>query len=43
MPAMWYNGLVSQNRYVKLTGTWNLCWRAKVSEQEEYHEQESVH
>ena len=29
MPAMWYNGSVSQNRYVKLTGTWNLCWRAK--------------
>ena len=29
IPAMWYNDLVSQNRYVKLTGTWNLCWRAK--------------
>ena len=29
MPAMWYNDSVSQNRYVKLTGTWNLCWRAK--------------
>lgn len=31
MPAMWYNDPVSQNqnRYVKLTGTWNLCWRAK--------------
>ena len=28
-PAMWYNDSVSQNRYVKLTGTWNLCWRAK--------------
>ncbi len=27
--AMWYNDSVSQNRYVKLTGTWNLCWRAK--------------
>ena len=32
MPAMWYNDPVSQNRYVKLTGTWNLCWRAKFLE-----------
>ena len=29
LPAIWYNDSVSQNRYVKLTGTWNLCWRAK--------------
>ncbi|MCR2046609.1 hypothetical protein NSB25_04865 [Acetatifactor muris] len=21
-----------ENRYVKLTGTWNLCWRAKFLE-----------
>ena len=32
MPAMWYDDSVSQNRYVKLTGTWNLCWRAKFLE-----------
>lgn len=32
MPAVWYNDPVSQKRYVKLTGTWNLCWRAKFLE-----------
>ena len=32
MLETWYNDSVSQNRYVKLTGTWNLCWRAKFLE-----------
>ena len=32
IPAIWYNDSVSQNRYVKLTGIWNLCWRAKFLE-----------
>ena len=29
IPAVWYNDPVSQKRYVKLTGTWNLCWRTQ--------------